>query len=927
MLDVFALVLGVFILIVALQLRAVLGKPFPSLRARIVNAAAPTGAADLYAEAHPQLVALGFEGPSWVLGASEPPSANMLPLRAVYRNMQLNVLVWLCPPIDIAAPHRLLTYWTTPLEDGRVLISQSFDPYFAAVADERMPAQTIAQKSFADQLQAHQHWCASFTSASPAAIVDDAQILAIGVDAINAQRARLLDRGLLVVDRNGIARPGFRLALRMLSHFWRRPKPGDAARPVPPQRLALLATIVEQARQYAPTRYAQWSLFALSLALFIALGAVFWNVQFAVVLLVAVAFHEFGHFMAMRLFGYRNVHMLALPLVGGVTMGVDADPSAAKRAWMSLMGPLPGIIVGWLLLLWQVLAPPGNEIVADWLWVSIWVFLAVNYLNVLPIPPLDGGHVVQALLPPRWINLQTWFVLIACAIGVVASWAIGLVFLAVVAAIQFIAALKQFAVGRAVKALLPEADALRARPRPLRIARALTALEATEGPTTLALPRINQAIAVLQALETKPMSGLQRLLIGSVFAALLVVPVLGLVVAVGINVLLPGVGLDGMASQMEESLKEQELLEREARTLDLAQLLDEAVAQPPASEAAIVAAEQRIGRPLPKELRTLYRAHNGVEGLGLAPIERIDLAASLQAEALAALAYDGGIQIWPAVTAQDDAADAFDEPEQVTIANANQWIAIGAGGDEEALLFVDTGGKYNQHARLINCDEGCSAYADLSSWLQQHWIARRQSERMQKRMEQARAVARMKFKQTDLPELLAEFEEPSLLVRLIGGAGTWAAPADSDDVQVTEQRLGRTLPDDLRALYALHDGFARLRIAPVAEIEAYVPVAADPDSTNASGAPDTEPKPLWKHASAEGIALDRCIAIGGYPRSDSPAAAWTRAQALLWCPDSGRAEVTVVDLQRDRTFPSVLAYVREAAVEAAAQKSVFTENL
>ena len=46
------------------------------------------------------------------------------------------------------------------------------------------------------------------------------------------------------------------------------------------------------------------------------------------------------------LYGSADDELIALPLVGGVTLGLNAEPSAVKRTWMSLMGPLPGIIVG-----------------------------------------------------------------------------------------------------------------------------------------------------------------------------------------------------------------------------------------------------------------------------------------------------------------------------------------------------------------------------------------------------------------------------------------------------------------------------------------------------------------------------------------------------------------------------------------------------
>src|SRR4029079_2499165 len=126
---------------------------------------------------------------------------------------------------------------------------------------------------------------------------------------------------------------------------------------------------------------------------FAGLGALVWNPRYAVILLVVIGIHELGHYLAMRAFGYRNVHMLALPLIGGVTIGQEANPSASKRAWMSLMGPLPGIVIGWLLMFATPALASVPELAA---WVGdAWpLFLVINYLNLLPIPPLDGARVV-----------------------------------------------------------------------------------------------------------------------------------------------------------------------------------------------------------------------------------------------------------------------------------------------------------------------------------------------------------------------------------------------------------------------------------------------------------------------------------------------------------------------------------------------------
>ena len=60
------------------------------------------------------------------------------------------------------------------------------------------------------------------------------------------------------------------------------------------------------------------------------------------------------------------------------------------------------------------------------------MFLAINYLNVVPVPPLDGGHIVQAMLPARWYGLRIGFLVLACAAGAAAAFGFGLIGLAVI---------------------------------------------------------------------------------------------------------------------------------------------------------------------------------------------------------------------------------------------------------------------------------------------------------------------------------------------------------------------------------------------------------------------------------------------------------------------------------------------------------------
>lgn len=102
---------------------------------------------------------------------------------------------------------------------------------------------------------------------------------------------------------------------------------------------------------------------------------------------LAVFIHEAGHWLGMRVFGFRDVRMFFIPFFGAAVAGRRAGAAGWKEAIVLLLGPLPGLILGSvLLLIGSVWASP---IVSQ----AAWVFLAINAFNLLPFVPLDGGHV------------------------------------------------------------------------------------------------------------------------------------------------------------------------------------------------------------------------------------------------------------------------------------------------------------------------------------------------------------------------------------------------------------------------------------------------------------------------------------------------------------------------------------------------------
>lgn len=117
---------------------------------------------------------------------------------------------------------------------------------------------------------------------------------------------------------------------------------------------------------------------------------------YATLLLGILAFHEGGHAVAMRLLGYRDVHIFFVPLLGALTLGRPANTSIRDRILVLLAGPLPGL---WLGLLLAVVGKVYDHTFL--LRVTPMLLLLLNGANLLPFTPLDGGRVLEILTRPE----------------------------------------------------------------------------------------------------------------------------------------------------------------------------------------------------------------------------------------------------------------------------------------------------------------------------------------------------------------------------------------------------------------------------------------------------------------------------------------------------------------------------------------------
>ncbi len=115
------------------------------------------------------------------------------------------------------------------------------------------------------------------------------------------------------------------------------------------------------------------------------------SLQFALSLIACLVIHEYGHIRAMHYFGMRTKGIYLIPFVGGLALGSERVNTRWQTVAIAMMGPCFGLLmsIACLLAYW---------VSGEMFFGGLAAFSALlNLFNLLPILPLDGGHVLKSI--------------------------------------------------------------------------------------------------------------------------------------------------------------------------------------------------------------------------------------------------------------------------------------------------------------------------------------------------------------------------------------------------------------------------------------------------------------------------------------------------------------------------------------------------
>ncbi len=134
-----------------------------------------------------------------------------------------------------------------------------------------------------------------------------------------------------------------------------------------------------------------------SMLLSVAIYAQLFGWKYAVGFVLLLLVHEMGHYIAARQRGLDVGLPTFIPFVGAWINLKNSKLDAETAAFVGMAGPLLGTTGAFVVYLLAL------HFQLNWLLAIAYAGFVLNLFNLIPVVPLDGGHVVAVISPKIWI--------------------------------------------------------------------------------------------------------------------------------------------------------------------------------------------------------------------------------------------------------------------------------------------------------------------------------------------------------------------------------------------------------------------------------------------------------------------------------------------------------------------------------------------
>jgi Zn-dependent protease len=130
---------------------------------------------------------------------------------------------------------------------------------------------------------------------------------------------------------------------------------------------------------------------------------------------ISILVHELGHALMARKFGaYSEITLQAF---GGYAAYSGVRLSRPQSFAVTAAGPVVQILLGIALLVAFRYLPEMNHNIGYFLVTLMQISIFWAVLNLLPVLPLDGGQMLNAVLGPRRVRITLWVTIIVSVAG------------------------------------------------------------------------------------------------------------------------------------------------------------------------------------------------------------------------------------------------------------------------------------------------------------------------------------------------------------------------------------------------------------------------------------------------------------------------------------------------------------------------------